>query len=56
MSKTQIDLQNMGKRGREWMINEFSWSHISMNMSYLYQWLIDPTIKKPDFIVVDDKI
>ena len=56
MSLPQIDLKNMGKRGRDWMTNEFSWIQVSKKMGQLYQWLLEPNSKIPDSIILDDKI
>ena len=34
---SQLPLEQMGQRGREWMINEFSWEHRAAEMLQLYQ-------------------
>lgn len=45
-------LSNMGKRGKVWMENDFSWKTISKNMLSTYRWLYTKE-DKPDFIRLD---
>jgi hypothetical protein len=33
-------LQQMGRRGRAWMQNEFGWDEIGRNMAQVYAWLL----------------
>jgi glycosyltransferase involved in cell wall biosynthesis len=39
MSKTHDELVAMGLRGRAWMIKDFSWRSIALEMSSVYRWL-----------------
>ena len=42
MSKTPDELAAMGIRGRAWMIRDFSWRSITLEMSSVYRWLSGP--------------
>jgi|APSaa5957512535_1039671.scaffolds.fasta_scaffold33450_2 glycosyltransferase involved in cell wall biosynthesis len=50
LSKSKSDLNIMGKKGREWMKEDFAWSSIAKKMSESYRWLIDGG-KKPEWII-----
>lgn len=45
-------LFEMGMKGREWMMEDFSWEMIGNKMLQTYQWLQNPG-DKPDFIRLD---
>ena len=40
MSLDAASLQQMGRRGRTWMQNEFGWDEIGRNMAQVYAWLL----------------
>ncbi len=48
----QADLLAMGKRGREWIAQDFSWPQIGAQMSAAYQWLLGRG-SKPDCVITD---
>jgi glycosyltransferase involved in cell wall biosynthesis len=39
MSRTPVELAEMGRLGRDWMAREFSWPHIGAAMAETYAWL-----------------
>lgn len=41
MRKPKEELNEMGLRGRTWMLREFDWTDISKRMLNMYQWMID---------------
>ena len=41
MSRSDAERAEMGKRGRQWMVNEFSWSRVGRMMLDVYEWLLD---------------
>lgn len=49
MSTERDALIEMGNRGRDWMIKEYSWKTIVKDLMETYEWLINGT-KRPDFI------
>jgi glycosyltransferase involved in cell wall biosynthesis len=46
------ELEEMGKRGRKWMKEDYSWYSIAVKMRDLYEW-IDGKENKPDCVVLD---
>ena len=40
LSRTSIDLAQIGMRGRQWMADEYSWAYIGEQMSETYRWVI----------------
>lgn len=40
MACSTMELQEMGRRGRTWMEQEFSWPRIGMQMAETYQWIL----------------
>jgi glycosyltransferase involved in cell wall biosynthesis len=40
MARPSDDLMVRGSRGREWMINEFSWERVATMMDQTYRWLL----------------
>lgn len=40
MSLSRVELKSMGKNGRTWMENEFSWDGIGKKMHLTYEWLL----------------
>lgn len=45
-------LQGMGARGREWMIQDFSWEKVAEMMDLTYQWLLG-RIARPEWVLLD---
>ena len=52
MARSVEDLAAMGARGREWMVNEFSWSSIADQTIEMYRWLTSGG-KCPRFVLVN---
>ena len=52
MGCSQNQLEAMGMRGRQWMMNEFSWDRIARQVSEMYAWIMSGG-NKPDWILVD---
>ncbi len=50
LSRTTIELAQMGMRGRQWMVNAYSWSHIGKQMADTYRWVINGG-KTPNWIM-----
>ncbi len=50
MACTSDELRAMGKRGRELVINKYSWSHIGVTGLEVSNWLLDQSTPKPDAI------
>lgn len=50
MARSPEDLAAMGVRGREWMINEFSWRGIAEKTMEMYQWLASGG-ERPSFVL-----
>lgn len=55
MAFTPEDLAAMGERGREWMLNDFSWERIGRQMQDTYSWLQEgqKVEVKPEWIFLD---
>jgi len=47
LSKSMNELSLMGKRGREWMIRDYSWGKIGSKMAKTYDWLLSGGAKPP---------
>lgn len=52
MSKTRIELSQMGKRGEDWMRRDFDWVAIGRKMRNAYEWLLGG-VERPDCVMVD---
>ena len=52
MSRPRDELAEMGARGREWMLRDFSWKAIAAKMAAAYEWLLGRA-GKPDCVVTD---
>lgn len=46
-------LNQMGSRGRDWMLKDYSWDHVGQEMFMAYQWLTMKT-EMPDSIKAND--
>jgi glycosyltransferase involved in cell wall biosynthesis len=42
-------LEEMGRRGRDWMLRDFSWDGVAQKMATVYGWLLHSTAR-PDFV------
>jgi hypothetical protein len=40
----------MGRRGREWMIRDFSWPAVAERMLAAYRWLLGTAARPPDIV------
>ena len=40
MSRTEDTLQEMGRRGRAWMVRDYGWDAMALQMDMAYQWLL----------------
>jgi glycosyltransferase involved in cell wall biosynthesis len=52
MNKSSSELEEMGRRGRQWMLDEFSWSHLAGQMSETYRWLVGAG-SRPASVAID---
>lgn len=52
LAKPAGDLADMGHRGRDWMIRDFSWDKIAADMAEFYAWLVDGC-EAPPFVRID---
>jgi len=43
-------LLDMGRRGREWMIRDFSWLSVAERMLAAYRWLLGTAARPPDIV------
>ena len=46
------ELRNMGKRGRQLVLDKYSWSNIGSTALAASQWLLDQKLQKPDAVKV----
>ncbi len=46
-------LREMGLNGRNWMARDFSWDSIAEKMHQVYEWLLDESQPKPEWVMVD---
>lgn len=53
LATSPFELQAMGRRGRRWMIEEFSWDRIGSQMAETYQWLTQDAAPPPPWIRLD---
>lgn len=53
MSRSPVELAQMGERGRQWVCREFRWDHIGGKMALTYHWLTGLIDQRPDWIVTD---
>jgi|APSaa5957512535_1039671.scaffolds.fasta_scaffold01096_16 glycosyltransferase involved in cell wall biosynthesis len=47
---SSFDLEKIGKNGRRWMENDFSWQHTGEDMFRTYQWLCDKSQPVPGWV------
>ncbi len=52
LSADSDTLQSMGRRGRQWMIKDFSWERVASDMVSAYSWLINGG-ERPEFVRED---
>lgn len=52
MSKPRSELDDMGRRGRDWMIRDFAWDNIGRKIADSYEWLCYGG-KVPNCVIVD---
>lgn len=50
---TGDELRKKGLRGRDVVQKNFLWSDTAEKMINLYQWIKDPTLTKPDYVMID---
>lgn len=50
LSRSPVELEQMGERGRKWMVEDFSWQDIGRKMALTYEWLRDPSLPVPDWV------
>lgn len=54
MTRDDKDRKQMGERGREWIVRDFSWEGIGFKMKSAYEWLLEPeATKRPEWIRED---
>jgi glycosyltransferase involved in cell wall biosynthesis len=49
LASTDVELAEMGRRGREWMIRDFSWADVGRKMAKAYEWMLGGG-ERPDFM------
>ena len=52
MNQSPEDLAAMGRRGRDWMAREYSWSRIGRQMAETYRWIVQGG-KRPAWVIED---
>ena len=52
MACDPAELKRMGKRGRQLVLNKYSWSQIGSNALATSQWLLNQSLPKPDSVKV----
>lgn len=52
LSQSPAHLEEMGRKGREWMMNDYSWQGVGQQFSTLYRWLVQGG-DAPAFIRLD---
>lgn len=52
MNQSPEDLAAMGRRGRDWMAGEYSWSRIGRQMAETYRWIVQGG-KRPAWVIED---
>lgn len=57
MRKPRAELEDMGRRGRDWMVESFQWKAIASQTLQLYDWIITgmPLAAKPDWIHLEGR-
>ena len=57
MRKPRAELEEMGRRGREWMLESFQWKAIAGRMLHYYDWIITgmPLASKPEWVHLEGK-
>lgn len=50
MQLDDLTRETMGKRGRAWMVRDYSWDSIASNMHCLHEWCLGSN-NRPDFVV-----
>lgn len=54
MAMDDKERQQMGERGREWIVRDFSWKGIGAKMKAAYEWLLAPNATdRPEWVRVD---
>jgi len=53
LSRSPNDLNAMGRRGRDWMQQDFSWQSIGAKMNKTYQWLCNQSLPVPPWVRLD---
>lgn len=53
LSLDSDSLSAMGRRGRQWMKDEFSWDRVGASMADTYRWLLDRGSSRPAWIRLD---
>jgi glycosyltransferase involved in cell wall biosynthesis len=51
MLMTPYEINKMGEKGRDWMINEYSWNYIANKMSNMYDWVVNDNENTNEFIL-----
>lgn len=54
LTRTQDQLESMGKRGRVWMRDEFKWTKVAGELSAVYRWLRDPSVQRPSSVRLEN--
>jgi len=52
MTRSSADLETMGRRGREWMLRDFSWAEVARKTLATYAWLLGGG-SPPDWVRVE---
>jgi glycosyltransferase involved in cell wall biosynthesis len=52
MSKERGELEDMGARGRDWMLERFQWNSVADQVLHFYDWIVTgmPLATKPDWV------
>ena len=52
MSKERGELEEMGTRGRDWMMERYRWSSVSDQVLHFYDWIVTgmPLAAKPEWV------
>jgi glycosyltransferase involved in cell wall biosynthesis len=52
MSLPRLELQSMGRAGREWMGRDFGWPTVASRMNAAYEWILNGGVE-PSWVLVD---
>lgn len=52
-SLPETKLREMGMNGRNWMARDFSWDSVAEKMNQVYDWLLDESQPRPEWVKVD---